>query len=249
MTEPLLKADGLCKHFGALQVCKNFDLQIQSGELHALIGPNGAGKTTVLNLLTGLLTPDSGKLSLNDRDITSTPVHQRAQLGLARAFQVTSLFNSFSVLENLMLAVQAQQGTGFRFWSNAAHDRKLVESATTFVERMGLLERATVLAGNLSHGERRQLEMGMALATKPAMLLLDEPMAGLGPGGTLKLSELISGLKGEVTILMVEHDTHAVFALADRISVLVQGEVMATDSPKLIKENRLVQEAYLGGAK
>jgi len=247
MTEPLLKAESLCKHFGALQVCKNFNLQVEHGELHALIGPNGAGKTTALNLLTGLLTPDSGKLSLNGRDITKTSVHHRARSGLARAFQVTSLFNSFSVLENLMLAVQARQGTGYRFWSNAARDRKLVESATLFVERMGLLERAKVLAGNLSHGERRQLEMGMALATKPVMLLLDEPMAGLGPGGTLKLSELIDGLRGEVTILMVEHDTHAVFALADRISVLVQGEVVATNTPELIKENRLVQEAYLGG--
>jgi branched-chain amino acid transport system ATP-binding protein len=248
MTEVLLQAKGLCKQFGALQVCKNLDLSIESGELHALIGPNGAGKTTVMNLLTGLLTPDSGKLSLHGRDITKTSVHRRARLGLARAFQVTSLVNSFSVLENLMLAVQAQQGTGFRFWSNAARDKKLVESAAEVVERMGLTDRAAVLAGSLSHGERRQLEMGMALATKPAMLLLDEPMAGLGPGGTLKLCELIDELKGEVTILMVEHDTQAVFALADRISVLVQGEVVATDSPQLIKQNRLVQEAYLGGA-
>ena len=247
MTEVLLQANSLCKDFGALQVCKDLNLQIESGELHALIGPNGAGKTTVLNLLTGLLVPDSGKLSFNGQDITGTSVCRRARLGLARAFQVTSLFNSFSVLENLMLAVQAQQGTGFRFWTNAAHDRKLVAAADEVVERMGLSDRAAVLAGSLSHGERRQLEMGMALATKPAMLLLDEPMAGLGPGGTLKLCELIEGLKGEVTILLVEHDTHAVFSLADRISVLVQGEVVATDSPQLIKQNRLVQEAYLGG--
>jgi len=246
--EPLLQAKGLYKRFGALQVCKNLDLSIVSGELHALIGPNGAGKTTALNLLTGLLTPDSGLLFLRDRDITKTSVHKRALLGLARAFQVTSLFNDFSVRENLMLAVQAQQGTGFRFWTNATGDRKLMASADEYVERMGLTERATVLAGSLSHGERRQLEMGMALATKPAMLLLDEPMAGLGPGGTLKLCELIEGLKGEVTILLVEHDTQAVFALADRISVLVQGEVVATDSPQLIKQNRLVQEAYLGGS-
>lgn len=248
MAEPLLQTKGLCKHFGALQVCRNFDLRIEKGELHALIGPNGAGKTTALNLLTGLLTADSGVLFLNGSDITKTSVHKRAQLGLARVFQVTSLFNDFSVRENLMLAVQAQQRTGFRFWTNATRDRKLMESADTFVERMGLTERAAVLAGNLSHGERRQLEMGMALATKPAMLLLDEPMAGLGPGGTLKLCELIEGLKGDVTILLVEHDTHAVFALADRISVLVQGEVVATDSPQLIKQNSIVQEAYLGGS-
>lgn len=248
MAKPLLQAKGLCKRFGALQVCRNLDLSIESRELHALIGPNGAGKTTVLNLLTGLLTPDSGTLFLNDCEITKTSVYKRALLGLARAFQVTSLFNDFSVRENLMLAVQAQQRSGFRFWTNATGDRKLMASADEYVERMGLTERAAVLAGNLSHGERRQLEMGMALATKPAMLLLDEPMAGLGPGGTLKLCELIEGLKGEVTILLVEHDTQAVFALADRISVLVQGEVVATDSPHLIKQNSLVQEAYLGGS-
>lgn len=247
MTEPLLEANGLCKHFGALQVCKDLRLGIQRGELHGLIGPNGAGKTTLLNLLTGLLTPDSGRLVLNGRDITGTSVHQRARLGLARSFQVTSLFNSFTVLDNLMLAVQACQGTGFRFWTNAARDRKLVAEASGAMERMGLTERGSVLAGNLSHGERRQLEMGMALATKPLMLLLDEPMAGLGPGGSMKLSELIEGLKGEVTILLVEHDTHAVFSLADRISVLVQGEVVATDTPERIKENRLVLDAYLGG--
>ncbi len=248
MVEPLLQAKGLCKRFGELQVCRNLDLTIANGELHALIGPNGAGKTTALNLLTGLLTPDSGLLFLKDQDITKTSVHKRAQLGLARAFQVTSLFNDFSVRENLMLAVQAQQRTGFRFWTKAFRDWKLMASADEYVERMGLTERASVLAGNLSHGERRQLEMGMALATKPAMLLLDEPMAGLGPGGTLKLCELIEGLKGEVTILLVEHDTQAVFALADRISVLVQGEVVATDSPQRIKQNSLVQKAYLGGS-
>ncbi len=248
MADVLLHAKGLCKSFGALQVCRNFDLSIESGELHALIGPNGAGKTTAMNLLTGLIAPDSGVLFLNGNDITKTSIHKRAQLGLARVFQVTSLFNDFSVQENLMLAVQAQQKTGNRFWMNATRDRKLMASTDEFVERMGLTERATDLAGNLSHGERRQLEMGMALATKPAMLLLDEPMAGLGPGGTLKLCELIEGLKGEVTILLVEHDTHAVFALADRISVLVQGEVIATDAPQQIKQNILVQEAYLGGS-
>lgn len=247
MSEPLLQAKALCKHFGAFQVCRDLHLTIQCGELHALIGPNGAGKTTVLNLLTGLLVPESGTLSLNGYDITGMPAHKRAHLGLSRAFQVTSLFNSFSVLENLMLAVQAQQGTGFRFWTNALCDGKLVEAAEQVMERIGLSDRAAVPAGSLSHGERRQLEMGMALATKPSLLLLDEPMAGLGPGGSLKLSQLIEGMKGEITILLVEHDTHAVFALADRVSVLVQGEVVATDSPERIRRNTLVQEAYLGG--
>lgn len=246
MTEPLLRTEGLSKHFGALQVCRNFNLTIWPGELHALIGPNGAGKTTVLNLLGGLLKADDGSLCFNGHDITRLPVHRRARLGLARAFQVTSVFNTFTVLENLALAVQARQGTGFRFWTCAAHDRRLSEPAAEVMERMGLANRGHIPAGSLSHGERRQLEMGMALATEPAMMLLDEPMAGLGPGGTLKLSELISGLKGEVTILLVEHDMQAVFSLADRISVLVQGEVVATGTPEEIKDNRLVQEAYLG---
>lgn len=246
MTSPLLQADGLCKHFGALQVCRNLNLTIRTGELHALIGPNGAGKTTALNLLSGLHMPDGGKLSFGGRDITRTPVYRRAGLGLARAFQITSLFNSFTVLENLSLATQAHQGSGFRFWTNAARDQRLLKPATEIMERMGLADRGDILAGNLSHGERRQLEMGMALATEPSMLLLDEPMAGLGSGGTAKLSELINGLKSEVTILLVEHDMQAVFSLADRISVLVQGEVVATDSPDGIKENPLVQEAYLG---
>lgn len=248
MTEALLQANGLRKHFGELQVCRNFNLTIYAGELHALIGPNGAGKTTVLNLLSGLLKADDGSLSFNSHDITRLPVHRRARLGLARAFQVTSVFNTFTVLENLAFAVQARQGTGFHFWTNAARDRRLLEPAAEVMERMGLANRGHIPAGSLSHGERRQLEMGMALATEPAMLLLDEPMAGLGPGGTLKLAELISGLKGEVTILLVEHDMQAVFSLADRISVLIQGEVVATGTPAEIKDNRVVQEAYLGGA-
>ena len=248
MIEPLLQANGLWKRFAALQVCKNLHLSIEAGELHALIGPNGAGKTTALNLLSGLLTPDKGTLFFNGLDISRTPVYRRARLGLARAFQVTSLFNSFTVLENLSMAVQAHQGTGFHFWTNAARDKRLLQPASEVMERMGLADRGDIPAGSLSHGERRQLEMGMALATQPSMLLLDEPMAGLGPGGSLKLSELISGLKGEITILMVEHDMQAVFSLADRISVLVQGEVVATDTPDEIKKNRLVQEAYLGGS-
>lgn len=247
MTEALLQANGLRKHFGELQVCRNLNLTIYAGELHALIGPNGAGKTTVLNLLSGLLKADDGSLYFNSHDIIRLPVHRRARLGLARAFQVTSVFNTFTVLENLALAVQARRGTGFRFWTNAARDRRLLEPAAEVMERMGLANRGHIPAGSLSHGERRQLEMGMALATEPAMLLLDEPMAGLGPGGTLKLAELISGLKGEVTILLVEHDMQAVFSLADRISVLIQGEVVATGTPAEIKGNRVVQEAYLGG--
>ncbi|MEA1915448.1 MAG: ABC transporter ATP-binding protein [Campylobacterota bacterium] len=248
MTNPILQAKGLNKQYGALKVCQNFNLDVQKNTLHALIGPNGAGKTTALNLLTGLILPDSGSVVLNNQDITNKKVNKRSQLGLARVFQITSLFNDFTVRQNLMLAAQAHQKSGYRFWTNVLKDKKLLETADEFLEKMGLTQRANILAGNLSHGERRQLEMGMALATRPEVLLLDEPMAGLGPGGSSKLSELILSLKGEITILLVEHDTHAVFSLADTVSVLVQGEVIATDTAEVIKNDLKVQEAYLGGA-
>jgi len=247
MPNPILQAIDINKQFGSVKVCQNFNLDIQKNSLHALIGPNGAGKTTALNLLTGLIKQDSGKILLNNQDITDISVNKRSKLGLARVFQITSLFNEFSVRENIMLAVGAHQKSGYRFWTNVLKDKKLLESADKFVEKMGLTLRANILAGSLSHGERRQLEMGMALATEPHILLLDEPMAGLGPGGTSKLSELIESLKGDVTILLVEHDTHAVFSLADTISVMVQGEVIVTGNPDVIKANKDVQEAYLGG--
>lgn len=246
MTEPLFAVHGLNKSFGALQVCRDLSLGLQPGELHALIGPNGAGKTTVLDLFTGLLQPDSGTMAFAGRNITRMPVHRRARLGLARAFQVTSVFDSFTVEENVTLAVQARQPVDFRFWKNADRDPRLTGPAASVLERMGLADRRHVPAANLSHGERRQLEMAMALATDPAMLLLDEPMAGLGPGGTRKLADLIASIKGEITILLVEHDMQAVFALADRITVLVQGRVEASGNGAQIKANPAVQAAYLG---
>ncbi len=248
MTDSILSVQGLNKSFEALQVCRDLSLLLHSGELHALIGPNGAGKTTVLNLITGLITPDSGSLVFNGRDITMLPLYQRARLGLARAFQITSVFDSFTVKENICLAVQSQKKTDLRFWVNAARDKRLARPTEAMMERMGLAERSRVKAANLSHGERRQLEMAMALATEPSLLLLDEPMAGLGAGGSRKLSELIAAMKGQVTMLLVEHDMEAVFTLADRITVIVQGSVVASGSPAEIKGNAAVQAAYLGGS-
>ncbi len=248
MNNSILQAKSINKQYGSIKVCNNFNLDIEKNTLHALIGPNGAGKTTALNILTGLIAPTSGNIFLNNQNITKKSVDKRAQLGLARVFQITSLFNKFTVRENIMLAVQAQQQSGYKFWTNAFKDKMLLELSDEFVEKMGLKQRIDILAGNLSHGEQRQLEMGMALATKPNVLLLDEPMAGLGSGGTAKLSELIDSLKGQMTILLVEHDTHAVFSLADTVSVLVQGEVIATNTPEIIKNDSKVQEAYLGAS-
>lgn len=244
--DPLFTVNGLHKSFGALKVCSNLSLELQRGELHALIGPNGAGKTTALDLFTGLLQADSGTITFDGRDITSLSVHRRARLGLARAFQVTSVFDSFTVEENVAIAVQARLPADYRFWKNAARDRSLTSPAGSVLGRMGLSDRSHVPAARLSHGERRQLEMAMALATEPAMLLLDEPMAGLGPGGTRKLAELIGSIKGEITILLVEHDMQAVFSLADRITVLVQGSVEACGDCEQIRNNPVVQAAYLG---
>ena len=246
MTEPVLQLRGITKSFGGLQVCTDINLQVVPGELHALIGPNGAGKTTLLNLITGRIPADSGSLSFNGLDITEKSVHERARLGMARSFQITSLFTSFTVQENIELAVQAIQGSSYRFWRPAAGDPELAEPAGRIMARIGLVERAHIRAANLSHGEQRLLEMGMALATGPSLLLLDEPMAGLGPGSSHNLAQQIMELKGSTAILLVEHDMNAVFSLADRISVLVQGSIVATGRPQEIRNNPEVQEAYLG---
>ncbi|WP_457573532.1 ABC transporter ATP-binding protein [Desulfolithobacter sp.] len=246
MTELLLQLRNIQKSFGGLQVCDRIDLAVVPGELHALIGPNGAGKTTLLNLITGLLEADSGTLLFKKKDITTNPVHVRARLGMARSFQITSLLQGFTVEENIQLAVQVLDGSSYRFWKRADRDPNLAIPARTILKRVGLLQRSGVKASRLSHGEQRLLELGMALATKPDLLLLDEPMAGLGPGSTRKMTELIRKLKGSLTILLVEHDMQAVFSLADRITVLVQGQVAATGPPDAIRANPLVQEAYLG---
>jgi len=246
MAEHILEVRNLNKWYGALQATKDLSLNVREGEIHALIGPNGAGKTTLMRQLSGQVVPDGGEIFLQGRNVTHLPVHRRAHLGLGRSFQITSVFDHLSVEDNLALAVQALKGHSFRFWKNVRHDRQLQEPTRAAVERCGLKDRATEIAGNLSHGEKRQLDVGMAMAGEPKLLLLDEPMAGMGPGGTVKLAELIQGLRGTVSILLVEHDMDVVFSIADRITVLVYGEPVATGTPDEIRCHSAVQEAYLG---
>jgi branched-chain amino acid transport system ATP-binding protein len=246
MVEPLLRIDNLSKSFGSIVASQGVSLEVFPGEIHALIGPNGAGKTTLLNQIAGDLLPDSGQIVFAGHDITRLPLYQRSHLGLARSYQITSVFPQLSVEENLLLAIQAQHGHSFRFWRRGLSVPELHADLESALERVGLSERADMSAGNLSHGEKKQLEVGMALACNPRMLLLDEPMAGMGPGGTVELSKLIRRLKEKMTILLVEHDMETIFALADRITVLVYGEVVTTGTAEEIRSNPIVRQAYLG---
>jgi len=248
VAEVLLEIEGLTKRFGGVVASDAISLALPKGELHAIIGPNGAGKTSLIGQLTGEITPDSGQIRFAGRDITMLPVYRRSQLGLARSFQITSLFPEFTALDNVALAVQAHDGHSFRFWRNARHDAALREPARAAMERIGLAGRAEVPVADLSHGERRQLEIAMALATKPQLLLLDEPMAGMGPEESARLVELLRRLKGALTIMLIEHDMDAVFALADRISVLVYGRIIASGDAGAIRADPAVREAYLGDA-
>ncbi len=245
---PLLVVERLTKAFGALRACDNLSLEVLPGEIHAVIGPNGAGKTTMIAQLAGALMPDAGAIRFAGRDITRLPAHARARLGLARSFQITSIFPAFSALDNVALAVQARAGHSFRFWRPARRDPALRGPARRTLERVGLGQRAEVPAGELAHGEQRQLELAMALATGPRLLLLDEPMAGMGLEESARMVEVLRGLKGRTAMLLVEHDMDAVFALADRITVLVYGREIATDSPDAIRADPAVRDAYLGGA-
>jgi branched-chain amino acid transport system ATP-binding protein len=244
--EALLQIDRLGKRFGGIVATDNVSLEVSAGELHAVIGPNGAGKTTLIAQLTGQLKPDTGTIRFCGHDITRLPAHQRCLQGLARSFQITSLFLDFTALDNVALAVQAHAGHSFRFWGDARADRRLRGPAMTALARVGLASRANTVASKLSHGEHRQLELAVALATRPRMLLLDEPMAGLGTEESTSMVGLLRDLKGELTILLVEHDMAAVFALADRITVLVYGRVIASDAPEMIRQNADVRRAYLG---
>lgn len=244
----MLNTRALHKEFGGVTATDRVDLQVTSGELHALIGPNGAGKTTLISMLSGMLKPDSGSIFFDNRDITGLPAHVLPGLGLARSFQITSVFTELCVLDNIALAIQAAAGHSFRFWTNARKDKTLRQPARQYADRVGLLPRCDDTVSNLSHGERRQLEIAMALATQPRMLLLDEPMAGMGPEESREMGELLKTLKGDKTILMVEHDMDTVFSLADRISVLVYGKIIATGSTEEIRANPDVQRAYLGTA-
>ncbi|WP_353857885.1 ABC transporter ATP-binding protein [Azospirillum formosense] len=246
LSPPLLSTDSLVKRFGGLAATDGLSLSVAEGELHALIGPNGAGKTTLIGQLSGELTPNSGTIRFDGRDVTRLPVHKRARRGLARSFQITSIFPSFTALDNVALAVQAHAGHSFRFWRDAGRDRRLTDPARAVLERVGLGARADTRADALAHGEKRQLELAMALATGPRLLLLDEPMAGMGPEDSARMVELLQELKGGVTILLVEHDMDAVFALADRITVLVRGKDLASGTPAEIRNDPAVREAYLG---
>src|ERR1041384_6854927 len=246
MTEPLLAVEGLTKRFGGITASDDVNLAIAQGELHAIIGPNGAGKTTLIGQLTGELAPQSGHIRFDGQDITDLAAWQRSLLGLARSFQITSVFQDFTALDNVALAVQAHAGHSFHFWRNARREPELREPARAALERVGLGPRADALVANMSHGEHRQLEIAMALATTPRMLLLDEPMAGMGAEESDRMVKLLRELKQEVTILLIEHDMDAVFALADRISVLVYGRVIASGAPDAIRANPDVRRAYLG---
>jgi branched-chain amino acid transport system ATP-binding protein len=246
VTDALLAIDGLTKRFGGVTASDGIDLAVPAGELHAIIGPNGAGKTTLIGELTGEIAPDAGRIRFDGHDITALPVHVRSQRGLARSFQITSLFNDFTALDNVALAVQAHSGHSFHFWRDARDDVALRQPARETLARVGLGGRENVVVSSMSHGEHRQLEIAMALATRPRMLLLDEPMAGMGPEESVRMIALLRELKRDLTILLIEHDMDAVFALADRISVLVYGRVIASGEPTAIRANDEVRKAYLG---
>ena len=243
---PLLETSKLFKHYGGLAVTHYCDFALEAGEIHALIGPNGAGKTTLIGQISGSIKPDSGRVLFEGRDITAMPMYQRVHRGLARTYQITNIFLNHTVLDNLALSVQAQSGSSFRFWKPVRSEKQLFDTAAAIAERVGLGARTNVIASELSHGEQRQLEVGIALASKPRVLLLDEPMAGMGMDETQNIISLIRKLNEEVTILLVEHDMDAVFQLAHRISVLVYGNLIATGTPDAIRNNAEVQQAYLG---
>jgi branched-chain amino acid transport system ATP-binding protein len=242
----LLEVTGLVKRFGGLLATDHLSLSLQRGEIHAVIGPNGAGKTTFINQLGGEILSDEGRIVFDGHDLTSEPPFRRAQVGLGRSYQITSVFNDFSVLQNTALAVQAHAGHSFRFWRPAASERALVDPAMAALAQVGLAARAHTPVSVLAHGERRQLEIAMVLATGAKLLLLDEPMAGMSPIESEAVVALLKMLKGQCTILLVEHDMDAVFALADRITVLVYGRPVATGTPDEIRNQPEVREAYLG---
>ncbi len=245
MPDALLQVSNLSKSFGALRATDAVDLEVEDGETLAVIGPNGAGKTTLISQLAGNLRPDSGRIVFAGEDITALAAPRRARKGLARSFQITSVYPEFSALDNVALAVQARSGrTGF--WREARSDPALIEPARGMLDNVGLSERTNILAANLAHGEQRQLEVAMALATRPRLLLLDEPMAGMGVEESQRMIAFLATLKRRQTIILVEHDMDAVFRLADRIAVLVYGRVIAVDSPEKIKVNEEVRKAYLG---
>jgi branched-chain amino acid transport system ATP-binding protein len=246
VADPVLRIEGLTKNFGGLRVTDDITLDVRPGELHAIIGPNGAGKTTLINQISGLLSPDAGKIVFGGEDVTALPINKRAARGLARSFQITSILPGFSVLENVALAVQARRGSSFSFFGRAADEEALNLPAYAALLQAGLAERAHAPAGELSHGEKRALELAIALAMEPKLLLLDEPMAGTGREEGERIVAVLRGLKGRFPMVLVEHDMHAVFALADRISVLIYGRILASGTPAEVRADRGVITAYLG---
>ena len=246
MAETLLHVRGLVKSFGGLVATNHVELAVLAGETHAIIGPNGAGKTTLISQLAGDLRPDAGAVVFARRDITALAAPARSRLGIARSFQITSVFREFTALDNVALAVQAHAGSSFAFWRPARADRRLRDPARAMLESVGLGARGDIVAANLSHGEQRQLEIAMALATGPRLLLLDEPVAGMGLDESQQMISLLKSLKVRHSMVLVEHDMDVVWALADRISVMVYGRIIATGLPEEIRANPEVREAYLG---
>jgi branched-chain amino acid transport system ATP-binding protein len=246
VADPLLRVDNLVRRFGGIIATDHVSLDVGDREIHAIIGPNGAGKTTLISQLTGHLVPHGGSIHLAGRDISRLPAWRRSALGLARSFQITSLLSDFTAADNVALAAQAHDGHSFRFLANARKEKRLRDAAHAALERVGLASRADVPVARLSHGEQRELELAVALATKPQILLLDEPMAGLGVTESARMVKLLGDLRREVSIVLVEHDMEAVFALADRISVLVYGRIIASGVPDAIRGNDEVKRAYLG---
>jgi branched-chain amino acid transport system ATP-binding protein len=246
MSAPVLAAEGLCKRFGGIAVTQDVGLSIEAGEIHALIGPNGAGKSTLIAQLSGRLRPDSGRVLLNGADVTGLSLTERARRGIVQSFQVPRLFGSFSVLGNVAAAVQACRPHSFRFLRDARRNETLVAPARAILRDLGLGDRADVAVQALSHGERRYVELALSLAAWPAVLLLDEPLAGLSRAETLQMTRILRALKGRCAMLLVEHDMEAVFSLADRVSVLVDGAVVAVAAPDEIRRDPVVRAAYLG---
>jgi branched-chain amino acid transport system ATP-binding protein len=242
----MLELSGVSKRFGGVVATDSVTMQVEQGEVHALIGPNGAGKTTLIGQISGAMDVDSGEIRFLGQDITRAKQHQRVRAGLARSYQITSLFKRFSVRDNLALAVQARSGSSFSFWRPVVQETALFDEARDVAKQVGLAERLDAPAGKLAHGEQRCLEVGLALATRPRLVLLDEPMAGMGPEDSQRIIELINRIRAHVTVLLVEHDMDAVFRLADRITVLVNGRVISTGAPADIRADPEVVRAYLG---
>jgi len=246
MSDPILKVERLKKSFGGVVATDSLDFDVMPGEIHAVIGPNGAGKTTFVAQIAGMLKSDSGRILFDGQDIGAKTAPQRSHMGLARSFQITSVFREFTALENVALSIQAHSGHSFKFWKRASTDADLTEPAQKILDDVGLGERALTLAGNLAHGQQRQLEIAMALATGPKMLLLDEPTAGMGTEESEQMRQFLDRLKGDYSMLLIEHDMDTVFSLADRVTVLVYGRAIATGTPTEIRNNDEVRAAYLG---